>query len=395
MKVLLFANTDWYLYNFRLGLAKFLRNNGFEVVMMSPRGAYGPRLMAAGFRWIPLDMDRRSLNPWRELRLIIQIAGILRQEAPALVHNFTIKCVVYGSLAARWAGVRARISAVTGLGYVFVGNDFRARLLRPIVGRLLQFALGGKVARLIVQNQDDCDAFVDSGLIAANVVRLIKGSGVNTSRFRPRAANGQVGSIRVLLAARLLWDKGVGEYIEAARRLKQEGLSVEFLLAGDIDPGNPASVPAEEVDSWRKAGIVHALGHVEDMVTLLSEIDVMVLPSYREGVPRSMIEAAACGLPLVTTDAPGCREIVEHGANGYLVPVRNAKALADAIRRLHADPDLRRAMGQASREKVLREFDEKIVFEKTLAVYRELLPQTTMKTSLPAQEHIDEPSRHD
>ena len=376
MKVLLFANTDWYLYNFRLGLAKFLRDNGLEVVMMSPDGPYGSRLTAEGFRWIPLDMERRSLNPWRELRLIVQISGILRREAPALVHNFTIKCVGYGSLAARWVGVRARINAVTGLGYVFIAHDFRARLLRPIVGRLLQFAFGGRATRLVVQNQDDCNAFVDSGLVAADFVRLIKGSGVDTSRFRPKAAKPQAGPVRVLLAARLLWDKGVGEYVEAARRLKHDGLDIEFLLAGDIDPGNPASVPAAELGSWQEARIVRPLGHVEDMAALLPEVDVMVLPSYREGLPRSLLEAAAGGLPCVTTDAPGCREIVEDGVNGYLVPVRDARALAEAIRRLHADPQLRRSMGQAGREKVLREFDEKIVFEKTLAVYRELLPAT-------------------
>ena len=376
MKVLLFANTDWYLYNFRLGLAKFLRDNGFEVVMISPQGPYGPRLVAEGFRWIPLQMDRRSLNPWRELRLIAQIASILRAEKPALVHNFTIKCVVYGSLAARWAGVQARVNAVTGLGYVFIGQDFRARLLRPIVGALLKLAFNGIAARLIVQNQDDSAAFVDAGLVLKDFVRLIKGSGVDTSRFYPRLEARPAGSLRVLLASRLLWDKGIGEYVEAARQIKRQGLAVEFLLAGDIDSGNPASVSADDVESWRAAGIVRPLGHVEDMAVLLSDIDVMVLPSsYGEGVPRSLIEAAACGLPIITTDAPGCREIVEEGVNGYLVPVRDAHALADAIRRLYANPALRQSMGQAGREKVLKEFDERIVFEKTLAVYRELLPK--------------------
>ena len=376
MKVLLFANTDWYLYNFRLGLAKFLRDNGFEVVMISPQGPYGPRLVAEGFRWIPLQMDRRSLNPWRELRLIAQIASILRAEKPALVHNFTIKCVVYGSLAARWAGVQARVNAVTGLGYVFIGQDFRARFLRPIVGALLKLAFNGIAARLIVQNQDDSAAFVDAGLVLKDFVRLIKGSGVDTSRFYPRLEARPAGSLRVLLASRLLWDKGIGEYVEAARQIKRQGLAVEFLLAGDIDSGNPASVSADDVESWRAAGIVRPLGHVEDMAVLLSDIDVMVLPSsYGEGVPRSLIEAAACGLPIITTDAPGCREIVEEGVNGYLVPVRDAHALADAIRRLSANPTLRQSMGLAGREKVLKEFDERIVFEKTLAVYRELLPK--------------------
>jgi glycosyltransferase involved in cell wall biosynthesis len=382
MKVLLFANTEWYLYNFRLGLAKFLRSKGFEVVMMSPPGPYGARIEAAGFRWIPVDMNRRSLNPWRELRLIAQIAGALRQEEPLLVHNFTIKCVVYGSLAARWAGVAARINAVAGMGHIFSGKGLQVKLLRPIVQALLGLALSGNTARLIVQNQNDRAALTDSGLIAKGFVRLIGGSGVDTSRFEPRVTTRPDGPMRVLLAARLLWDKGIGEYVGAARQLKHEGLNVEFLLAGDIDLGNPASVSAGDVDAWRAAGIVQPLGHVEDMAALLSEVDVMALPSsYGEGVPRSLIEAAACGLPIVTTDAPGCREIVVDGVNGFLVPVRDANSLALAIKRLHADPALRQSMGRAGREKVLREFDEQIVFEKTLAVYRELLEDGGSRSS--------------
>ncbi|MGE5471031.1 MAG: glycosyltransferase family 4 protein [Bacteroidota bacterium] len=375
-KVLLFANTEWYLFNFRLGFAKFLRERGFEVVMVSPQGPYGSRLEAEGFRWIPLDMDRRSLNPWRELKLIVRISVLLREEAPVLLHNFTIKCVVYGSLASRLVGVGARLNAVAGMGYIFSGRGLQVRLLKPIVKSLLKLALSGKSARLVVQNQDDLFSFVHAGLVPKNSIRLIKGSGVNTNRFRPPERCREVRPTRVLLAARLLWDKGVGEYVEAARKLKEEGLDIEFWLAGDIDLGNPASVSASDVESWRKAGVVLPLGHVEDMAKLLAEIDIMVLPSsYREGVPRSLIEAASCGLPIITTEAPGCREIVEDGVNGYLVPVRDANGLANAIRRLHADPALRHAMGKTGREVVLKEFDEQIVFDKTLAVYHELLSE--------------------
>ncbi len=379
MKVLLFANTEWYLYNFRLGFARFLRERGFDVVMMSPRGPYGKRLEEDGFRWIPLDMDRRSLNPLRELRLLGHIVGVLRDEAPDLVHNFTIKCVVYGSLAAVLAGVRARVNAVTGLGYVFIGKGLRARLLRLVVGSLLRRTLGGKSARLILQNGDDLAAFVQSGLALPHAVRLIRGSGVNTSRFFPRVGDRQELHMKVLLASRLLWDKGVGEYADAAHRLKQKGLAIDFLLAGNTDPGNPAAVSSQQVDIWRTEGIVEPLGHVEDMPAILVKTDVMVLPSYREGLPRCLIEAAACGLPIVTTDAPGCREVVEDGVNGYLVPPRDPAALADAIRRLHADPELRRKMGRAGREKVLREFDERVVFDATLAVYWELLGKPVNK----------------
>lgn len=374
MKILLFANTEWYLYNFRLGLARFLRKNGFEVVMMSPHGPYGPRLEDEGFRWIPLEMNRRSLNPLGELRVLFQIVNVLRNEKPALIHNFTVKCVVYGSLAALVLGGMCRINAIAGLGHVFSGRGLKVRLLRPAVKFLMHLAFRGDSVRLIVQNHDDQRVIAASGIVSKENIRLIRGSGVDTDRFIPEPGGGVNGTVRVLLAARLLWDKGIGEYVVVARQLKAEGLDIEFMLAGDVDPGNPASVSPTDVQSWRSEDVVRPLGHVEDMAELLSRIDVMTLPScYGEGVPRSLIEAAACGLPIVTTDSPGCREIVDDGVNGYLVPVREPEALASAIRRLYADKDLRLAMGKAGREKALREFDERIVFDKTLAVYQELL----------------------
>ena len=375
VKVLLFANTEWYLYNFRLALAHALREAGAEVVLISPAGPYGARLKEEGFRWIPLPMDRRSLNPLRELRLLLYLVRLYRRERPDLVHHFTIKCVVYGTLAARLARIRRRVNAAAGMGYVFTSDDRRARLLKPLVDGLMRMTLGGEGTRLIVQNSDDFDAFAKSGLIDASRIRLIRGSGVNTEYFRPPAVSPTGPSpLRVLFAARLLWDKGIREYVEAARQLKAEGLILEFLLAGSPDPGNPAAVSEEAVRGWSDAGLVIPLGHVEDMPNLLHRVDAVVLPSYREGAPKSLIEAASCGLPIITTDAPGCREIVEHGVNGLLVPVRDAAALADAIRFLVENPVERVRMGMAGRKKVLQEFDEKTVLASTIKVYRELLP---------------------
>ncbi len=370
----MFANTDWYLYNFRLGLAKFLRANGFEVVMMSPNGPYVARLSAEGFRWIGLDLRRRSLNPFREVLLIWQLAKILRREAPNLVHNFTIKCVIYGSIAATWARVSSQVNAIAGLGTVFVATSFRDRPLRWIVILLLRIALARKSTRLVVQNRSDRETLLAIGVVCPDKVRLIKGSGVNTSRFSPRIRHA-AGTMRVLLASRLLWDKGLREFLTAADQFGKSDLDIEFLLAGDIDPGNPGSATSEDVRSWRKSGVVNILGQVEDVAALLSNVDLMVLPTvYGEGVPRCLIEAAASGLPIIATDVPGCREIVEHGVNGYLIAVRDPSALVDAIRLLYENPSLRHNMGRAGRAKAVGEFDEKIVFEKTLAVYRETLP---------------------
>ena len=378
MRVLLFANTEWYLYNFRRSLASALRDAGHDVLLVSPPGPYGERLRALGFRWNPAPMQRRSVNPVRELALIAWLRRFIARERVDLVHGFTIKCAVYGSLAARWAGVPRRVNAVAGMGYVFTSGDLLARALRPVVRTLLRVALEGPDARLILQNPDDAALFRQARLVDESRVRLIPGSGVDCRRFTPVEpavlAEGDGARFRVLLAARLLWDKGIAEYVEAARQLRSEGHAVDFLLAGDPDPGNPAAVPEAAVRQWSAEGIVTWLGHVDDMPSLLRSVQVVVLPSYREGLPKGLIEAAACGLPLVTTDVPGCREVVTDGVDGLLVPVKDANALAAAILRFQGDADLRQRLGAAARVKAEQEFDERIVVGRTLAVYRELSP---------------------
>jgi glycosyltransferase involved in cell wall biosynthesis len=373
LKILFLANTEWYLYNFRLELAKFLREREFDVIMISPAGPYAARLQAEGFRWIELAMKRRSVHPARELAVLRQISSIYAAEKPDIVHHFTIKCVVYGSLMAWWHGIHNRVNAVAGMGYVFTSDSIRARILRPIVRALMKSVAGGNRARLIAQNSDDFAALCTSRLARRENIRLIRGSGVNIVKFRPREGTRDMSPTRVLFAARLLTDKGIAEFIDAARHLKQANVAVEFLLAGMPDAGNPTSILLAQVAQWEGQGLVRYLGHVDDMPSLLDQVDMAVLPSYREGAPRSLIEAAAAGLPIVTTDVPGCREIVEHGVNGLLVPPRQVLPLVEAIRFLHERPQERWRMGQAGREKVQNEYDQRIIFEQTLAVYHELL----------------------
>lgn len=374
MNVVLFANTDWYLWNFRRSLALGLREAGYEVLLISPDGPYGEKISACGLRWQPVPMDRRSLNPCREALLLWHLVRLFRRECPDVIHGFTIKCAVYGSLAARFADVPARVSAVAGMGYVFISDSPKARLLRPFVRMLLKLALGGRNARLILQNPDDVELFRKARLVDPDRVRLIPGSGVDCERFSPASATVSSGRVRVVLPARLLWDKGLAEYVEAARLLRDRAVPVDLLLAGEPDPGNPAAVPGEEVASWVAQGLVRRLGHVDDMPALFRSVDIVVLPSYREGLPKGLIEAGASGCALVTTDVPGCREVVTHERDGLLVPVRDASALADAIERLVSDPALRARLAAAAREKAVAEFDERIVIERTLEVYRELLP---------------------
>lgn len=377
LKILLFANTDWYLYNFRRSLALALRDAGHEVLLVSPAGPYGQKLMDLGLCWMPAPMQRRSLNPVREAALVWWLARLVKSESADLVHGFTIKCAVYGAMAARLAGV-ARVSAVAGMGYVFSSDDLKARALRPLVRGLMRVALGGARARLILQNPDDLALFQKAAIVDAGRVHLIPGSGVDCVRFAPRVwpEGGDTDRTRfsVVLPARLLWDKGVAEYVEAARILQSRGHAVDCLLAGEPDAGNPAAVPVAQVQAWVDEGVLSWLGHVADMPALFQSVDAVVLPSYREGLPKGLIEAAACGLPLVTTDVPGCREVVTHEVDGLLVPPKNAAALADAIARLQSDARLCQRLGAAARAKALAQFDEKIVIRRTMDVYRGLWP---------------------
>lgn len=382
MKFLFFANTDWYLYNFRLATALRLKADGHHVVMLSPPGDFGVRFAAHGFRWITLPMNRASLNPLREVATLYRLVRVLRTEKPDLLHNFTLKCAIYGALAARLARIGATVNAVAGMGYVFTSHKIKARILRPLVKALLRIALGGRHSLLILQNPDDATAFIAEGIVAPEKIRIILSSGVDVTRFHPvkRPAGGH-GHLRVLLAARLLWEKGIQEFVDAAVLLREQGRDTEFILAGMPDTGNPHSVTLAQVQQWSDAGLVHWLGHVEDMPALLNTVDLMALPSYyREGVPKSLIEAAACGLAIVTTDLPGCREVVtQHEFDGLYVEPRNPSALAERINQLDDDRELLSRLGHCARQKVMIDFDERLVIQRTLNVYAELLhPRTTM-----------------
>ena len=374
MKIIFFANSDWYLYNFRRSLAAALKDAGHEVLLVSPPGPYGEKLRAWGFRWTPAPMRRESLNPFRELALLFWLWRLVRAEKPQLVHGFTIKCAVYGGLAARLAGF-GRVNSVTGMGYVFISDAPKAKLLRPVVRALMRFALGGERARLILQNPDDVRLFEQKGITPRAQIRLIPGSGVDCTRFLPPASGDEPVAgkpLRVVLAARMLWDKGVDEFVNAARLLKAEKRKLQFVLAGSPDPGNPAFIPEKTLLEWQASGLIEWLGHVEDMPAVLAGADIVALPSYREGLPKSLIEAAACARPLITTDVPGCREVVTDGVDGLLVPAHDAMSLARAIARLQDDPALARRLGQAARAKALAKFNERVVIARTLAVYDEV-----------------------
>jgi len=370
MKIILFANTDWYLYNFRLTLAQALRKKGHAVVLLSPPGEYGPRLVQAGFRWISFPLSRRGMNPFSELITLWRLARLYSRERPDLVHHFTVKCVLYGSLAAKMAGVKGVVNAIIGLGYVFIGDEWPVRLLRWLIKGFYRRALRG--TQVIFQNPDDQELFSRNGLVNRKQVTLIPSSGVDIEKFSPSPE--PAGEPLVILPARMLWAKGVNEFVLAAGILRLAGVQARFALIGDTDPGNPEAVPVDQLEKWRKEGIIEWWGWQEDMPMLYRQAHIVCLPSYyREGTPKSLIESAACGRPIVTTDRPGCREVVRHQQNGLLVPVRDSRALAEALKTLIGDAALRKRMGKKGRELAVAEFSLEKVIGQTLSVYEKAL----------------------
>ena len=320
---------------------------------------------------IPIKLSRHSKNPYAEAVILKQLIKIYKDVRPQVVHHVALKPVIYGSIAARITGVPATVNAMAGLGYLFSSESIMARLLRPVIKGLFRLLLNNEHATLILQNPDDIEVICGNGTVDRDRVRLIMGSGVDTREYRWQPESGDVPI--VLLASRLLWDKGVGEFVEAARILKREGAVARFVLAGEGDDENPGSIRARQLEDWQAQGDVEWWGRCSDMPTIFAKSHIVCLPTnYGEGVPKVLIEAASCGRPIVTTDAPGCREIVLDGENGFLVPIKDVDALVCAIRKLLDSPDLRLRMGLAGRQLVKRKFSLTTVVNETLAVYESM-----------------------
>lgn len=369
-KLLFLVAEDWYFWSHRLPIAQEAKRRGYEVFVATRVNRYGELIRAEGFRLLPLKMERRSRNLWKELSAIREIVGIYRRERPDIVHHVAMKPVLYGSIAAWIVGIRCVVNAMAGLGYVFISDQIKARLMRPFICLGFRLLMNHRYSRLILQNGDDRNLLLRYRLVKRELVRLIRGSGVDTSVFRP--AYEKDGIPVIMLASRMLWDKGVGEFVGAARLLKERGALARFVLAGDGDPGNPNSIPNLVLQEWDREGTVEWWGKRDDMAEVFAGVSIFSLPSaYGEGVPKVLLEAAACGIPIVTTDAPGCREVVRHGENGLLVPIKSTVELADALQYLIENLEIRRRMGARGREIAVNEFSVEMVVAETLAVYEE------------------------
>jgi len=383
-KILFVANWGWVIYNFRLALARAARDAGYEVILVCPDGKYVDELQNVGFRWVEWSLDRRSLNPIQELGAVLSLARIYEQEQPDLIHHDTIKPNVYGSLATwlnQCRGVTEQpprlINSFMGIGFLF-SEHLLARALRPFVLPFMRFGMRRDYVHTTFSNKEDHETFLDRSIIEPSQAQVMVSEFVKTDRFVPVSEetdrSNEGSPVRVLLAARLLWDKGIHEYVEAAEILDDRGVSVEFLLAGEPDLETPGYVPTEQLQRWNEAGILQWLGHCSEMPALLQNVDIAVLPShYNEGLPRFLVEAASSGLPLIASDLEACRRIVKDGENGYVIPTEDGERLAEAVEQLASDPQKRRSMGRTSREKVERHFAEREVVDDWLRLYDRLL----------------------
>jgi glycosyltransferase involved in cell wall biosynthesis len=369
-RIALVANDAGNLLASRLSLARAARAAGHEVAAVVPASPRAAEIEAQGVAVRTLHLSRRGTNPLVEARAWRTFARLYRELRPDLVHHFTVKPIVYGGLAAREAKVRAVVHSVTGLGFVFTSDAPKARMLRPLVVAAYRRVFAHPNCRVLVQNEDDLAALVAARALPREKAVLIRGSGVAVDNIAPTPEPESVPL--VVLPARMLRDKGVVEFVDAARALRARGVDARFALVGDVDD-NPESLPRERLEAWAKEGVIEWWGWRNDMDAVHHAASIVCLPSYREGVPRALLEGAAHARPIVTTDAPGCRDAVEPGKSGLLVPPRDARALADALGTLLADPAARARMGMAGRALVEREFSERRVVDETMRVYRELL----------------------
>jgi len=359
---LLFVITeDWFFASHFIERAVAAQQAGYEVAVATRIKLHGEQIRDAGIALFQIDFSRRGLNPIIEIRTAWRLRHIVQKFAPDVIHNIALKPVVVGTLGERLAGHKKIVNAPVGMGYLFSSQDRRATMLRPIFLFILRRFL----------NPDDYSSLIDQKMVRTDSLTLIKGAGVDTKLFAfiPEPAEPLV----VTIVARMLQDKGISEFVEAAALIRKSRPDTIFQLIGMPDEGNPTSFSLKQIEDWVRSGAVKWLGHQDNIAEHIAKSHIICLPSYREGLPKSLIEAVACGRPVVTTDVPGCREVVSHGVNGFLVQPRDSHALAEALMNLISDSSLRERMGRLGRERAENEFSSEIIIGQTLRVYESML----------------------
>lgn len=377
MTIAFLSHIDMNLYLFRLPIMLELVRRGHTIYAVIPEGEYFHLFKKHHIQAVSYQIERKSINPFTEIKALLAIRKVLKQIQPDILHTFTAKPNIYGAIAGWWARIPIIVSSVTGLGSFYIDESFKSQMIRRLIESLYRSVLK-RTDATIFMNSTDRQLFIDKKLIPESKARLVRSSGVDTGYFSPDSISqshlkNELGipeeRIVVLMIARAIWHKGIAEYLEAARWARKEKPDLIFLLVGGADDGNPSCVPTEILSTQQD---VLWLGERRDIRELIKLCDIFVLPSYREGVPRTLLEASAMAKPMVTTDTVGCTEVVEDGVNGFLVPIKDSQHLCEKIIQLANDTNLRNQMGQKARQKAEQEFDVKIVVSKYLDIYKEL-----------------------
>ena len=369
-RLLFIINDAAFFISHRWFLAVAAKSAGFEVHIATPATHASAKITEAGFTFHAIPLSRSGKNPFQEIKSILALYQLMRKVQPDLIHLVTIKPILYGGLVARVLKVPAVVAAVSGLGYVFTSDKVSSKFWRFGISRFYQLALHHTHLKVIFQNPDDCQLFLRNKACLPVQTTLIRGSGVDLLTYK--ALPEKTDKTVVVMISRLLKDKGVLEYVAAAKILKSSGIKAEFLLIGDTDEGNPAFIDRGLLEKWRQEGDVSLLGFREDIPQLIEQANIVVLPSYREGLPKILVEAAACGRAVITTDVPGCRYAIEPNQTGLLVPVREVDALAAAMKQLIEEPEYRQQLGKAGRVLAEKEFSIEHIVAAHLEIYHEL-----------------------
>jgi glycosyltransferase involved in cell wall biosynthesis len=371
VKILYVVTEDWYFCSHRMPTARAARDLGFSVAVATNVDEHMEAIRREGFRVLPIPSMRGIKGPFSHLMALIRLVTLYRREKPDIIHHIALVPTMFGSVAALLAGVKHSLATMTGLGLVFTSKKLRLRGIRAVIKPALRWILSRHSHDMIFQNSDDLNFFVRKKIVNQEQAHLIAGSGVNTDLFHP--APEPEGKITAIFVGRMLRPKGVMEIVEAARLIRQKGTDVRIVLVGTPDPLNPESLTESELKQWQAEGLVEWWGFQVDIASVWRQAHIALLPSYREGLPKSLLEAAACGRPMIATDVPGCREVVHHGSTGLLVPPQNGSALADAITALAEDTEMRQRMGAAARALVERNFSDTIIAAQMQALYLEIL----------------------
>ncbi|WP_309498685.1 glycosyltransferase family 4 protein [Sulfurovum sp.] len=372
--VAIVINTSWNIFNFRLGLLKALQEEGYRIVAVAPRDDYSEKLEALGFEYHEIKMNNKGTNPVEDAKLVYDFYRLYKKLSPDVILQYTIKPNIYGSMAAGMLGIPV-VSNISGLGTVFLNDGLSSKIARMLYKIALRVP-----KKVFYQNAHDRELFVQSKLVKEAKTDLLPGSGIDTDTFKPLTdVKKDPEVVRFLFIARLVKDKGLAEFVEAARIIKNLEFTMntykkpEFHILGAYYPGNPTAITESEMRVWEEEGSVAYIGTSDDVQSVIAEADCVVLPSYREGLSRVLLEAASMAKPIITTNVPGCKEVVDEGINGYLCEVKDANSLAEQMKKMMLlSDDERRGMGKKGREKVMKEFDEKIVIEKYKKTIAEL-----------------------